>query len=202
MTTRSPDDSAPRADAGPSGSTRERILEAARVMVAGGDMTPSLNDLARHAGVGVGTVYRHFATHDVLIEALADERLSEVVAGARVALTEPDPVVGLEQFVRATLRLVMADRCLGAVLRTEGSDRTGGRLAELEETVAVLLSRGRRAGALRPEVTARDLQRLLCGLDSAVRAGPDPDEAAARYVTILLAGLRVPAAPVVTTGKR
>ena len=192
MTPRSGDGGSPRADAS---RNRERILEAAREAVAAGDLAPSLNDLAHRAGVGVATVYRHFADHGALREALADDRLTELVAAARVALTEPDPLVGLEQLVRSGLRLLRADRCLGVVLAAEGSERTGARLAELEETVAVLLSRGRRAGALRPEVTARDIQRLLCGLDSAVRAGPDPDEAAIRYATIVLAGLRAPTPP-------
>ena len=77
----------------------------------------------------------------------------------------------------------------------DGPGPTAARLAELDETVAVLLSRGRRAGLLRPEVTAADLRLLVCGLERAVRASGEPTAAVERYAGVVLAGLRDPPHP-------
>jgi AcrR family transcriptional regulator len=183
-----PDAPSPRPDAA---RNRARILEAARQATAQGEPLPGLNDLARRAGVGVATVYRHFADQSALTQALAEENLSSVLTTARVALAETDPLAGLEHVTRATLTLALADPSLAAVLASSADDPgpTAARLAELDETVAVLLSRGRRAGLLRPDVTASDLRLLVCGLERAARASPEPATSAERYAGVVLAGL-------------
>ncbi|MES2644918.1 MAG: helix-turn-helix domain-containing protein [Myxococcota bacterium] len=180
-----------RADAA---RNRRRILDVAREVVAAGDLTPSLNDIARRAGVGVGTVYRHFADHRALVEALAVEHLGALVANARAALEEPDPLVAIERILRSTLAMELSDRSLGAVLASDAAyrERTAAGFAELEHAVAALLARARAAGVIRPDLTPQDLQRLICGIEHAVRSGPDQPAAAARYASVLLAGLCAP----------
>src|SRR3954471_14481645 len=77
-----------RADAA---RNRDLVLRTARESMAGGDLALQLNEIARRAGVGVGTVYRHFPPRQVLLGALVEERLLDLVAAARLAGTADDP---------------------------------------------------------------------------------------------------------------
>lgn len=178
-----------RADAA---RNRERILEVARKVIAGGDLAPALNDIARQAGVGVGTVYRHFADHRALLEALVEDRFCEVLAYARAALAEKDPEVGVANLFRATLALALADPSVGAVLSSDAAarDHIAARMAELFEVVDLLLGKARKAGVIRSDLVAVDVWHLVCGVERAVRAGGDSHATAERYTSIVLAGLR------------
>lgn len=83
---------------------RRRILDAARELFASEGLHVSLDDIAHHAEVGVGTVYRRFPDKDALIDALFDEEIEAIVALAERGLAENDPWTGLEQFVLGALR--------------------------------------------------------------------------------------------------
>src|SRR3954449_3588203 len=82
---------------------RERLLNAARELFAERGLNVTLNDIAHHAGLGVGTAYRRFANKDEVIEALYDESLAEVAAMAHRALAEPDAWRGLVYYMERSL---------------------------------------------------------------------------------------------------
>ena len=178
-----------RADAA---RNRERVLEAARARLAAGDDSLQLNAIAKLAGVGVGTVYRHFPTRHALLEALVAERFQRLVERALEAAADPDPARGLRGLLRHTLDLSLADPGFAAVL--ESADRAGAPTAavkaELDRAVTPLLHRAHEAGVVRPDVVSDDIRRLLCGMGHAVRSGDDDPRYADLYLDILVAGLR------------
>src|SRR5438874_4815085 len=91
---------------------RQRILVAARELFAQRGLSATLNDLAQHAGVGVGTVYRHFPDREQLIEGLFEERIDALAAAMESALEDPDPWRGVAGFLERGLELQAADRGL------------------------------------------------------------------------------------------
>lgn len=170
-----------RADAARS---RDLILETARD--AGADVP--LNDLARLAGVGVGTVYRHFPTPQALREALASSAL-ERMRHLAVEVAALPPREAFETLLRGTLDLQLADPALQPVLMSE---RVGdARVADLKRAVfadfAAVLARAQEAGAVRPDLSVRQVQHLVCGIEHAVRLGSRAD--APQLVDVLLDGL-------------
>ncbi|MEV4846274.1 TetR/AcrR family transcriptional regulator [Micromonospora matsumotoense] len=182
-----------RADAA---RNRERVLATARAVVAEGDLSLPLNEIARRAGVGVGTVYRHFPTRRALLEALAADAFATLLDQARAATRGDDPWDGVELLLRAFLRGQLDDPALAEVLSTSAEEdataqTTAGR-EELGALAAIVLARATRAGRLRPGLTLDDLQHLVCGTAFAVRIADAPDRRVELYLTVLLAGLRAP----------
>ena len=173
-----------RADAARS---RERILAAAR------EHDPTdlrFNDLAREAGVGVGTVYRHFATAQALREALATETLLRMREVARLAEAEPDAARALDGFLREALRLQLEDGGLQAVILSpdDEADEVRELKREIFGTFTTVLARARAAGAVRADVGVEQLQHLVCGVEHAVRVGSPRDREL--FLDVMLAGLR------------
>ena len=177
-----------RADAA---RNRARVLAVAREQVAEGDVSLQMNTIARLAGVGVGTVYRHFPTQRALLESLAMGSFEELVDEARSAAADEDPGAGLERLLRFTLRRQLKDAGLAEVLRSSESacSRTSQLRADLFEAASRLLGRAGEAEAIRPEIRADDLRRLACGIEYAVRMGGGQDEVDL-YVGVLLDGIR------------
>ncbi|MEV4343389.1 TetR family transcriptional regulator [Actinoplanes sp. NPDC049596] len=173
-----------------SARVRERMLSVARERLLGGDTDLPMNAIAKAAEVGVGTAYRHFPSHQVLLEALAADSFAALVADARAAERDADAAAGFARIMGAGLRLMLADPALAAVLARPSfaCDETVELGAELFEAFGAVLERARAEGAVRPGVSGDDLRRLMCGVQQAVRIG-DP-EAADRYLDILLAGLQ------------
>ncbi|MEW1586840.1 helix-turn-helix domain-containing protein [Micromonospora vinacea] len=173
-----------------SARVRARMLAAARERIAAGDLDLPMNAIAKAAGVGVGTVYRHFPTRQALLESLAAQSLENLVAVAVAAAREPDVGSGLAALLRAGMRIQLSDPALAEVLSTidAAGDETADLSRDLAAAITTLLDRARTEGAIRPDLTADDLRRLLCGLQHAVRIGAVDD--ADRYLDILLAGLR------------
>lgn len=178
----------PRADAVRS---RDRILEVARRHDA---RALRLNDIAREAGVGIGTVYRHFPTVHALVEALSIDSLARLIAAADAAAARPDSLAALRSFLEDALDLHLSDAGLEAVLtdlaRTDPV--LHGECAAARSTVAAgyasVLSRAQRDGVVRDDISADQLQRLVCGIEHAVRLGSSGDRAT--LLDILIAGLR------------
>ncbi|MFF4341210.1 TetR/AcrR family transcriptional regulator [Kitasatospora sp. NPDC001540] len=173
----------------------ERIVSVARDLVDGG--TPlQLNDVARRAGVGVATVYRHFATPEALLETVAAPCLEDLVGRGRQALAAADPWHGLTDFLLRTVEAQVTDAALPpvAAAATDALPRT----TELKESLAsvgtALLARAREAAVVRPDLAAADLVPLVCGIAHAanVCGGTPADraETARRYLAALLDGLR------------
>ncbi|WP_436758576.1 TetR/AcrR family transcriptional regulator [Streptosporangium sp. V21-05] len=180
-----------RADAA---RNRERVLRVAREQLAAGDDSLMLNTIARLAGVGVGTVYRHFPNRHALLEALLAERFQQLVREAQAAAADEDPLAGLHRLLRFTLGRALDDAGFAAVLgsASDADARTSAMKAELDRAVAELLDRARRAGAIRHGIEADDVRRLLCGIEHAVRSGDNDAGYAEIYLDVLLEGLRPP----------
>ncbi|WP_422771963.1 TetR/AcrR family transcriptional regulator [Plantactinospora sp. WMMC1484] len=174
-----------------SARVRARMLAAARERLAAGDLDLPMNAIAKAAGTGVGTVYRHFPSRQALLEALATENLTRLVAAAERAAAEPDIAAGLADLLRAAVAQQRADPALGPVLAAPGPTRpeTAALSRALAGALDLLLARARSAGVIRPDLTADDLRALFCGLSHALEitgdAGTD------RYLDVLLTGLRV-----------
>src|SRR5438477_6854756 len=95
---------------------RERVLEAARRCMAREGLDAQIEEIARTAGVGIGTVYRHFPTKEHLVEALALARFERLAELAREALESDEPWAGFEQFIRTAAMIQSEDRSLSEVL--------------------------------------------------------------------------------------
>lgn len=189
MTPEAGQERGPRADAA---RNRARILEVARERLAAGDNSLQLNAVARLAGVGVGTVYRHFPNRHALVEALSVERFRELVDEAQAAAAAADPLTGLRRLLRFALDRMLVDPDFAAVLESTGDTdaRTSEMKAELDRTVTDLLGGARLTGAIRTAVEADDVRRLLCGVGHAVRSGGS--DVRDLYLDVLLEGLRPP----------
>jgi len=174
-----------------SARARSRMLASARALVDQGDLELKMNAIAKAAGVGVGTVYRHFPTRQALLESLAAQSLQSLVGDAVAAAANPDAADGLANLLRAALHCQLTDPTLAIVLATPDTAclETLDLSRELGDAIGRLLDRCRAEGVIRPDVTAGDIRRLMSGVQHAVRIGPA--DAADRYLQILLHGLRV-----------
>lgn len=154
--------------------SRARIIDIARTHDRA---TLRLNEVAREAGVGVGTVYRHFPTVHALVEALSVDTLDAMLATSRRAAAVPDPGEGLALYLRSALTLQLEDGGLQAVLLSPEDEAEAVRTVKREifETFASLLEAARAAGAIRADLTVGHLAHLVCGIEHAVRLG-SPDD--------------------------
>src|SRR3954464_3689740 len=157
----------PRADAR---RNRERVIKAARWCMAHDGLDAQMEEIARRAKVGVGTVYRHFKTKDDLVDALAAERFERLRDLAHEALATDDPWHAFEQFMRASARIQTDDRALSEVLTSRPDTMT--RAAEgvgILELVSELLGRAQAAGVVRKDASPRDIPMLMCALAGTFR---------------------------------
>jgi AcrR family transcriptional regulator len=169
----------------------DRLVDAARAAFTEHGPEAPLDDVARRAGVGAGTLYRHFPTRDSLIEAVYRDDVEELCKLAYQLLQTRPPAEALAGWMRAQMDHVQAKRGLGSALLA-----SVGRDAELFAwcrdrlcaAADALLAAAREAGAARSDVTGPDLLRLGHGI--AVATEHVPDEAG-RLLTVVLDGLRV-----------
>jgi len=173
----------------------ERIVAIARDLVDQG-MPLQLNDIARRAGLGVATVYRHFATPEALLETVAAPCLEALVAHGERALADTDPRRAFEGALYRLVEAQVTDAALPpvAAATTDALPRTTELKQSLASTGTTLLERARQAGAVRPDLTAADLVPLMCGIAHAVTvhggAPADRVDTARRYLATLLEGMR------------
>ena len=170
---------------------RERILEAAQAefVQAGGDA--QMDAIAARAGVGVGTVYRHFPTKDALVAQLIRARFERFVATAELALEIEDPWEAFETFMRRNAADCAADAGTQHVF-LQADPSTGPRLARetgLLDQCATLIARGQAAGVIRPDFEADDIGMVMCGVASAMHFG-NPAWSWERHLSFLLDGVR------------
>jgi AcrR family transcriptional regulator len=169
---------------------RELILEAASDVFAERGLEAGYDEIARRAGVGVGTVYRRFPERIELVQALFESRIEGIVAMARQAASEPDPWVGLTQFIERTLAQQVADRGLKEVMVQSISPDQHQRVGreQLTPIIGDLIARAQSEGQLRGDVGPQDLGALLMMLGSI--STPDAPELWRRYLALVLDGLR------------
>ncbi len=177
----------PRSDAR---RNRKRVIKAARECMARDGLDALMEEIARRAKVGVGTVYRHFKTKDDLVEALATERFERLRDLALEALAQDDPWESFEGFMRASARIQTEDRALSEVLTSRPD--TMGRAAEAAGILALvgeILGRAQAAGVVRNDAHPYDVPMLMCALAGTFR---NPRSDPERYIGITLDGLRAP----------
>src|ERR687897_2648177 len=138
---------------------RQRLLAAAKDLFATRGLDVTLDDVARHAGVGTGTAYRRFPNKDALIDALMVDRIGEIAEIARECLEEPDPWVGLTSYFDRALALQAADRGLKEVLFSSGRGRERSVQArrQIAPVVTQMVKRAVEAGAVRSDFSTSDV---------------------------------------------
>jgi AcrR family transcriptional regulator len=193
-TTTTPTDAAPR-QRSDARRNRRKVLDAARKAFAEDGLDVRVEKVARKAGVGVGTVYRHFPTKEDLLQALADDRFAGLADAARKALDDPDAWHGFSEFMGYSASVMADDRALSEAM--DQRPEICGQAAEdvrLLEIVGELIERAQAEGALRDDVVPEDVPSLICGLGRATRETEGrPSMSWERYLAIILAGLRPPA---------
>jgi AcrR family transcriptional regulator len=167
----------------------DRILAAAADAYAevGPDVT--IDEIARRAGVGHGTVFRHFPTKDALRAAVLSMRLDELLTYARELLERPDPGAALEEFVWMAAEASRRDRALFEGIEQCASPDVAAAKQELHDLVDKLIRRLQRSGTLRRGVDSRDVGALV-GAAIQASAHAERDDAWRRYVQVVLDGLR------------
>jgi AcrR family transcriptional regulator len=177
---------------------RQRILAAAAEVFAQRGLAATLDDVAREAGVGVGTVYRRFADKEELIDALFEQRIDEMVARAEASLADDDPWTALVRFFEGFVEAQCDDRGLMELLvsRRHGQARVTRARDRFIPLVEALVERAQAAGALRPDVVARDVPLIHVMLASVVDYTRDiRPEVSRRYLALMLDGLRADGRP-------
>jgi AcrR family transcriptional regulator len=166
---------------------RERILLAARAAFAERGSEVQMDEIAQHAGVGVGTLYRHFPTKEALVVELVRQSVGGCIASAEQALHREDPWESVEWLVRHNAEEMARDAGMrDAIATVKFEDGCPWEHSELRRHNAALIERAQQAGAMDPGITVDDFRALMCGLSAAIASGGDPE----RQADILLAGLR------------
>lgn len=177
---------------------RQRILDAARELFAQEGLGATLNDVAHHAGVGVGTVYRRFPDKAQLIEELFEQQLSELVGLMADAVEDPDPWRGLTGFFRRNLELQARDRAFREIIvgTPEAAQRVDQIRARMFPLGAQLVQRAKDAGALRADFEAADLPMMFLMLSAILDAARDVEpDLWRRYLEVFIQGLRAEPTP-------
>ena len=172
---------------------RDRVLEAARSAFGAEGSDVSLDEIARRAGVGPGTVYRHFASKESLFEAVVFDRIGELVEEARVFADDPDPGRAFASFVERLGLEGARKRDLVEALADDGIHlqlEEAPIVRALTEALAVLLHRAQHAGAVRSDISVDDVMALLTGAAYAICHSRADDERTRRLLAIMYDGLR------------
>ncbi len=154
----------PRADAR---RNRDRVLEAAKTVFNAGGAEASLEAVARMAGVGIGTLYRHFPTREALFEAVYRREVQQLADLAGHLATEAPPVEALRRWMRANVEFVATKKGMSNALALAAQappDLITLSFDQLTRAVGTLLSRAVAAGAIRDDVGSEDVIRTLVGL--------------------------------------
>jgi AcrR family transcriptional regulator len=173
---------------------REKILAAAAAAFAESGLESQIEDIARRAGVGVGTVYRHFPTKDALVGALAEAHFDRLAGTMEAALTEGgDPWDVFAAAIRRAAEPAAGDVAWCEIIagHPRAIDRALRGQQRLATATAALLERAQAAGLIRADATVQDVRAIMCGLGhvaTAQRTGAPLDWR--RYLEIALDGLR------------
>lgn len=154
----------PRADAV---RNRERLLDAARAVFGNGDASASLEAVARRAGVGIGTLYRHFPTREALFEAIYRNEVERLVELAELLRVEAAPMDALRQWTRANVAFIATKRGMVAALAIAAHSKshlTAYSTDRLSGALGSLLARAAAAGEIRGDVSAEEFLRAVIGI--------------------------------------
>ncbi len=171
---------------------RERLLEAARVVFSAGGPEASLEAVARTAGVGIGTLYRHFPTREALFEAVYRREVQQLADLAELLKDEKDPVDALRHWMRSNVRFVATKKGMSAALALavdKNSDLFSVSHDQLKRAARGLLERAVSAGEIRDDISSDDLLRTLVGM-CYMHDQPGWQASVARLVDVFIDGLR------------
>jgi AcrR family transcriptional regulator len=180
----------PRADAL---RNRERVLEAAKSVFSAGGADASLEAVARRAGVGIGTLYRHFPTREALYDAVYRREVEQLGELADELKGEAAPVEALRKWLRANVEFVATKKGMAAALALAAhkpSELMAFSYERLTKAVGALLERAVAAGELRADVSPEDLLRALIGM-CLMHDQPGWQASVVRLVDVLVDGLHV-----------
>ena len=172
---------------------RQRILKAASEVFTEQGLEVSLDEVARHAGVGVGTVYRRFRTKEELVQALFVDRVDEIATLAERASQEPDPWTALVSFMEQAVEAMAGDLGLRQMLMfaTYGQDMVAYARQRNAPLVSELVERAKAAGQVRSDLAATDIPYTIFVLAEAAEmtrhVSPDLWR---RYLALVLDGMR------------
>jgi len=175
-------------------ANRARLIEAARSAFAELGPDVKVDEVARRAGVGVGTLYRRFPCKEDLVRAILEERVAELLQLLRATPDETEPVDALGAFLEALVRLQAEDRgVLRLMAQSLGPAAYPDNVETLYDELWRLVQRGQDAAALRGDVTREDVPALMrmanAAVGPAITTGVEID-AALRCAAVLLDGLR------------
>ncbi|MEU2335578.1 TetR/AcrR family transcriptional regulator [Streptomyces sp. NPDC013172] len=179
----------PRADAL---RNRDRLVQAARAAFAASDGALPLEGIAREAGVGIGTLYRHFPTREALVEAVYAAELDDVTDSAPALLDEFAPDAALRAWMERYTAFVAMKRGMADTLRAgwaSGQITTPATRERITAAVATLLAAGAEAGALRTDVEPQDVTVMLLGI-SLVGTADNTCEQTGRLIDLVMDALR------------
>jgi AcrR family transcriptional regulator len=178
-----------RADAS---RNRETLLAAATRAFASSEAETSMRAIAREAGVGIATLYRHFPTRESLVDAVYHDQVGRLTLGARDLLEQVPPAEALRRWMDLFGNWLMTKHgMIGTLLAMieSGEIALAQTRAELLDVITGILDAGRAAGDLRADVTAEDIAASLIGIFTVV-GKPEQHEQAARLLDLLMDGLR------------
>ena len=170
---------------------RARVVEAARDVFAEAGLDAPMEEIAKRAGVGIGTLYRHFPTKDALVLGTLAAKYEDIAAQARRLLAEePDPWTALRTLLVIGGERNVTDRSLAEVWKALPAEvfTAASQEAGLHAAVGELIDRARAAGAVRDDLTVEDVPLVMCGLASLFESGYG--HAWRRYLALVLDGMR------------
>ena len=169
---------------------RARLLDAATAAFAEAGTDASLEEVARRAGLGIGTLYRHFPARDDLVEAVIHDSVDDLVAEADRLLAADDPFVALRTWLQGLVSHIARYRGLATsmVAAACGEGRLTDACHRQEAAASALVERARAAGALRPDVRVDEVLDLVSAVAWVAEGGRPHDEG--RLLDLVLDGLR------------
>jgi AcrR family transcriptional regulator len=171
---------------------REKVLEAARAVFSDQGREAQMDDVARRAGVGVGTVYRHFPTKEALIEALIASHFESIAAAAEAALDVEDPWEAFTSVMWHGAETMAGDRAISEVFASipAATEAVMPTVEGLNETVSELIRRAQAAGVLREDLVVDDIPMVMCGIGAATKKDHRCPGAWRRHLSLVLDGMR------------
>jgi AcrR family transcriptional regulator len=179
----------PRADAL---RNRDRLLEAAKAVFSAGGPDASLEAVARAAGVGIGTLYRHFPTREALFESVYRHEVEQLADLAERLKKERRPIEALRRWMRSVVKFVATKKGMSAALAlviAKDSDLVSFSSDRLTRAIGLLLDQAIAAGEVRDDISAEDLLRAIVGMCYA-HEQPGWQRNVVRLIDVFVDGLR------------